>query len=237
MTGVQQALLMVNAASDPYWADVLLFLSGTAAITVDSSSHGRTLIQNAAVLDMTVPLFGNPTYRTSSAGGKGISIGDDTFINAMSNNEWCYEFWMRPEGGGSLEPRFSSVGTIEFRWAPATNDFKATSSNIGGSSYTIAQATHTSTTGSWYHVAFVRDKSDSVWDYLKLYVDGILEATSASISKSFGVAGGVHFGEIIGYLSGSAVCPYGEFTQVRITNNHARYYANFTRPTAPFPIG
>jgi hypothetical protein len=82
----------------------------------------------------------------------------------------------------------------------------------------------------WYHVAVVR--SGSATGNLKIYIDGVLSATSSTaVTDNFNQTD-------IGYVGvgRSAANPMnGYIDDLRITKGIARYTANFTPPTAPFP--
>jgi hypothetical protein len=82
----------------------------------------------------------------------------------------------------------------------------------------------------WYHVAVVR--SGSATGNLKIYIDGVLSATSSTaVTDNFNQTD-------IGYVGAgrSAANPMnGYIDDLRITKGFARYTANFTPPTAAFP--
>ena len=76
------------------------------------------------------------------------------------------------------------------------------------------------TTGGWYHIAVCRASSS-----VRLFVDGTQVGTTQTITYSYNVGlGGLIIGA--GYN--------GYMNEVR-ASNVARYTANFTPPTAPFP--
>jgi hypothetical protein len=78
-------------------------------------------------------------------------------------------------------------------------------------------------TAQWYHVALTRSGTT-----VTLYVDGVSQGTytySASITQqALYVGTGSGLGSFNGYID-----------DLRITKGFARYTANFTAPTAPFP--
>ena len=85
-------------------------------------------------------------------------------------------------------------------------------------------------TGTWYHMAFVRNGSSH-----KVYINGTeyLSATSSgSIVKTRAAGIGAFY-----YGSGSVnYAFYGYIQDVRVTKGLARYTANFTAPTAEFEL-
>ena len=85
-------------------------------------------------------------------------------------------------------------------------------------------------TGTWYHMAFVRNGSSH-----KLYINGTeyLSATSSSsIAKTRAAGIGCFY-----YDAGSSNYPFNGYIQdVRVTKGLARYTAAFTPPTAEFEL-
>jgi hypothetical protein len=217
---------------DAHFSDVLLLLNGQTTITTDASSHNRTLLTSGTpTLDISTPLFGYPTYKIDYNVTEYVGISSDAFVaSAFTNNEWCIEIWVRPTQTGA-QYNFSYISQIILGWL-GTGNFRATCTNIGGTSTTITTSSNLYTANTWYHIAYVRDNTDSVFSYLKLYVNGIHVATSTGQNKSAVIGTGATFGRLIGYNNNGAA---GNFTNLRITNNTARYYSNFSVPTEAFP--
>lgn len=94
-------------------------------------------------------------------------------------------------------------------------------------------------TDAWHHIAFSRNGSS-----MRCFVDGTqLGSTWTIPTSSFAQVGQYDFASIGGYDSASGGNGYparfwfsGYLDEVRITNGYGRYTANFTAPTAPFPI-
>jgi hypothetical protein len=89
-----------------------------------------------------------------------------------------------------------------------------------------AAATQTWTTGTWYHVALVRNGTD-----VRFYVNGtnVSDSTYTNSTTYSGVLG------IGGTFAGQADLN-GYIDDLRITRGYARYTSNFTAPTTAFPI-
>ena len=98
--------------------------------------------------------------------------------------------------------------------------------------YTTSTLTATTalTMGQWVHFAVVRNGSAT--GNVKIYFNGVLDATSGgAINDNFNQTS-------IGYVGADRVgtSPMnGYIDELRITKGYARYTANFTPPTAPFP--
>lgn len=217
---------------DAHFSDVLLLLNGQTTITTDASSYNRTLLTSGTpTLDINTPLFGYPTYKIDYNVSEYVGISNDAFVaSAFSNNEWCIEIWVRPTQTG-VQYNFSYIGKIILMWTN-TNNFRASCTDIGNSSITISSTSNSYTPNTWYHMAFVRDNTGPVFSELKLYINGILVGSWGGISKLAIIGTGSVFGRLIGYNSNGTA---GNFSNLRITTNTARYYSNFSVPTEAFP--
>jgi hypothetical protein len=228
-----------SGVADPYWANVILLLNGTGSVTTESSSYNRTLTTfGTPTLDAGNSLFGTPTYKIDTAADESVRIASDTFVQAaMTNLEWCVEIHARPLNTFGQD-NINSFGKFEFGWNKANNNLRAACTGLSAGSYSLSTPNGSALAGDWHHIAFVRDKSISgTWDYLRLFLDGVLVATSAAIPKAAQVDPGAGFGRLIGMNSVSAG---GNYTNLRITAGSARYYSNFAPPsstfTAPPPV-
>jgi len=235
------ALLSGNAGStardpcDPFWGDVLLYMSGAGAAWTDSSSYARgpaVGVGNAA-FDTTHTLFGNPTYNLPAATDR-VTLSDVFLNQLLGANEWCYEFWIRPTVVPLLNNQvISAMGPFTVGLA---NDFTIWLNvpNIGGGSYTQGSTSSLSTT-NFTHVAFVRDNTtDSTFGYIKTFVNGQLESTGGMFQKtaSIPISNNEGFKQLYGYFT---IGPQMSIVETRITYKTARYYANFDVPTGPYP--
>jgi len=221
--------------TDPHWGNVILLMNGQSTVTTDSSSFNHSLVAGggapALALDSGQTLFGYPTYKVDQFGPGRIDSGTDWPWTQLGDStfEWCCEFHARV-GGDSSSALIGNLAYVAYGWT-AANGFSGSSANIGGSSYTLTQ-NEAGVTGEWAHVAYVRDNSGAS-SYLKLYVDGVLKATSTSFLKSAAMANAGGSGQ---WILGWATIPvYGHFSNIRVTKNTARYYADFTPPSAAYP--
>jgi hypothetical protein len=98
-----------------------------------------------------------------------------------------------------------------------------------GSNQSSVSASATLTTGTWRHLAVTR-ASGSV----RFFVDGVQAGTTQTVSSTFFAAAiPAHVG-ILGDLN-AITAMNGYIDDLRITKGYARYTANFTPPSAPFP--
>ncbi len=147
----------------------------------------------------------------------GLGSGNFTiefWINAPSLND---KFILGLRGGMSGSPHVTTGGyggtTVgALRWASSAGE--------------ILSGTTVITDNTWHHCAIVRNGST-----ITLYVDGISRGSGTDTTSFDGNGGQILIGEnnlgtntLTGYLD-----------DLRITKGYARYTANFTAPTAPFP--
>jgi len=230
--------LTVTAAGDPYWAGVLMLLNGSDVITKDSSSFNRALSTGGTpTYNAGITIFGVRTYdiQPSPAASSYIeTVSTDSFVGtAMGSGEWCIEiaaiFNAASVGGSNSLNSFSkfTMGRIL-----ATNKITVNCSDIGGSSVVLT-STNTFATGTLHQIAFVRDNvTDPTFTILRLFVNGVQEASSGGISKAAIIGTSAGDKRFIGYISAGWV---GNFNNFRLTVGNARYRANYTPPSTPFP--
>lgn len=228
MTAVQQYWLHRNEPVDPLYANVLVLVQGANGF-VDKSPLATAIGSSGVSLDATRQHLGFDTFRVSS--NNHVRVTDDTYINAAcGSGAWCYELWYRPDTEGAITA-INSFGKFSSSWF-ADGRMQMACSNIAGTSYVLSTVPGAVPANTWHHIALVRDKSDSVFDYLRLYLDGVFVETSTGIGKSDFVSPGVGLGRFMGNhpLSGT-----GNFAGFRFTVGNRRYSSGFTPPSAPFP--
>jgi len=100
----------------------------------------------------------------------------------------------------------------------------------GSTTITINSATSIITTGSWIHVALSKDGSGNY----KIFVNGTQSGTTVTNTSSINSP---TIPMTIGAQNTSGgVSLNGYIDDLRITRGLARYTANFTAPTAAFPV-
>ena len=90
--------------------------------------------------------------------------------------------------------------------------------------------TDTTTLNAWNHVAYVRNGTT-----FTVYINGVSQGTATSSTSFVSTQNNEPF--IVGYYDfvGNLAYFQGYIDDLRITKGVARYTANFTAPTAPFP--
>lgn len=222
-----------NAGGDPFIGNVtmLLHLTGANGSTAipDSSVNNRpfTLSNGTPVISNAQQLFGQNSLYLGTVGDRYTS---PNFAGVQfGTGDLTVEFWFYP---------LSNISSTDFlvfgchggagsrRWAidvgaGAYASFLIDSSGLSSTDVASLVA------GAWNHVAFVR-----VAGTFKSFVNGVLQfdqdADSTNLDNSlpdFRINDQTTF-------SGFCQCYLREF---RITKGVARYTANFTPPTGPFP--
>ena len=227
ITGTQK-----EPAGDPFFfSNVSLLLHGDGA-------NGSTVIRDSSSLMNTVTPVGNAQISTAQSKFGGASIlfdgtGDRLTLSTNESftlsGDFTIEFWIRINNmqvsgilsnGASIF--FSTAVALILNQSAQLN--KISLWNYLSSTNAAIVATNTLITNQWYHVAFVRSSST-----VTPYLDGVSsssasDANTYSFSSTLLRIGAYWGGDFNGYID-----------DLRITKGVARYTANFTPPTAPFP--
>jgi hypothetical protein len=223
------------------------FTPPTAPLTAITNTSLLTSFTNAGIYDATskndLETVGNAQISTAQSkfGGSSIVLdGTGDYLlpsGAASNNllalgsgDFTIEFWIR----------YGSLGDVTIiDWRPAsTNGAYPTLFNDVGTNKLIYYANSATritsstvfATNTWYHVAIVRYSGST-----KMYVNGVNEGSAYSDANNY-LSGALR--PMIGANgSGNGSNAMNGFIQdLRITKGVARYTANFTAPTAAFPL-
>jgi hypothetical protein len=247
LTGYISGLRIVtgSAVYDPASSTITVPTAPLTAITNTSLLLNFT---NAGVLDATakndLETVGNAQISTAQSKWGGASIafdgtGDlltvpDNNGFSMGNGNFTIEFWMYPLSSSrqSILWQGDNAGTNSS--ASFSMGITATSKIVGsvfsgGTAYDATSAASV-TTNAWTHVALVRNGNTNTL-YLNGTADGTANVTGVVVDNS---AQPVKIGD---YTTGGGGLPFnGYIDDFRITKGVARYTANFTAPTAAFPL-
>lgn len=147
--------------------------------------------------------------------------------------DFTIEFWIYRAASGNFMPIEKTIsgqfGSWYMEFTSATNVLAWNCSSTGASNnmFNAVSMGTLPSLNTWYHVALVRNGSNFTG-----YINGVgtsLGTSTATIFKStYGITVGAHNGSASFYLN-------GYIDDLRITKGYARYTANFTPPSAPFP--
>lgn len=225
-----------TGAGDPYWSNVVLYLPLTGSngqtTFADVSQYGHAVTRNGDTVISTAQ-FPSLTGVSSSAyfDGSGDFLQINNAVLALGTGDFTFEIWAystaTPSDVGIFESRDGTSGS--------TNGFTLTalSSSVVRifSNGILIASSGTNYVGAWCYIAITR--SSGTWN---LFVNGVSQGTSTAfrdLTYQNQIVGG---GRYSGTVNPNAFFT-GYLSHLRITKGIARYTANFTPPTAPFPIG
>jgi len=199
---------------------------GTGTSFYDSSPSKHTITAN-----------GDVTHSTAQSKFSGGSIkfdGTGDYLELADSDDWnlgtedfTFDCWVYPESFANYEALFmqgqtagnQSMNSLEFT---ATATLRWLIRNASGTLLDIYN-TSTFSANQWYHVAATRQGT-----YFKLFVNGVLERTSSSISTSLEDYAYPFF---IGNRDVGGGPLHGYMDEVRITKGTALWADDFTPPT------
>ena len=223
-----------------------LFRSQVSLLLHGDGANGSTTITDSSPSPKTVTPVGNAQISTAQSKFGGASLafdgaGDALSVAGLSGlNQFTmtgivatYECWLYLNSlPGTRYFLFGSYGTADSGWTVDVNSSGNIfiTRNTGGSTLTLSSAF---TASSWQHLAVVSNGTTIV-----VYRNGISVGSVAASDNldNRGAIGAVTQDFRIGARQVANLLPLnGYIDDLRITNGVARYTANFTPPTAPFP--
>jgi hypothetical protein len=211
---------------DPVFNNVSLLLHG-------NGTNGSTTITDNSPSPKTVTAVGNAQISTAQSKFGGASIAFDgsgdylTVLNSSQFNFGVDDF--------TIEAWFYRTSTAQFEIAscgnPGADGFFFTSNtsaiNFGtGSAVVLASSSTSLALNVWTHIAVTRSSNVT-----RVFANGIAGATTTNALNNLNSTTVFRVG------ANRAVNAFatGYIDEFRITKGVARYTANFTPPTAPFP--
>ena len=220
-------------AFDPDYAKVSLLLhcdgaDDSTTFTDESPSPKTFAAYGGAKIATAQSKFGGASLRTSS-GGLYLSGGENPLHMGVS--DFTVECWLRPDtsAAGAIINNYGSGATSSGFVLQSNGSGVVVAYFYAGSTAIAAtSASGELAAGVWQHLAVVRHGASFV-----LYLNG-LNIASASVGTSVMNAAATPIQ--IGMESNTGAYPISAyFDEIRVTKGSARYTANFTPPTEPFP--
>ena len=197
-----------------------------------NGTNGSTTITDSSPSPKTVTPFGNAQISTAQSKFGGASIAFDgagdylatnlSINNSFIQNDFTIECWIyvtsTNEGGA-----FGLIGNQYFgvRLQSSQDVFY-----FNGSSSTPSISMGSSLTrGAWNHIAMTKSGTTGYG-----FVNGVSTGSTSVVSPSI-TTSNLH----IGFYFNTPFVFAGYIDEFRVTTGIARYTANFTPPTAPFP--
>jgi hypothetical protein len=198
--GISKQILLADILVVPddyigYWN--LNETSGTVA--ADSSGNGNNGIVSGA------------TWNTGGQNGGCLSFnGSNSYvrINRTISNDFALAFWVQTTQTTATGQWWQGRGLVDAESPGATNDFGAAllGNKFGfgtGNPDTTIISTNVINDGAWHHCVATREASSGT---LKLYLDGILQATGTAGTQSLTTPAFVRFGSLqtgLNFLNGN----------------------------------
>jgi hypothetical protein len=223
---------------DPNFANVSLLLH------MDGSNDSTTFTDSSS-LAHSIAAMGTAKLKTASAkfGSAGLSLDGGGYLRVPSHSSFdmgtgpfTIELWSTLKDQTSL---YNSLvanngpwgsGACSLRFDSNTFDSKVSVTCYTSTGGFIQFASAALAFNQYRHVAIVRNGTS-----FKLYINGTEDGSAtidASATFDWG-SGGYLF---VGYSwDGNLARPTDDFDEIRVTKGVARYTANFTPPTEPFP--
>jgi len=211
---------------DPDYSSVSLLLhgngtNGSTTITDNSPSPKTvTAVGNAQISTAIADPFGNSTRGVLAFDGTGDSLtipGSQDFVFPI---DFTVEIWVYPTNTTATNQNiinidnFASGILIRYRSVDYSDDIYVL--NAGGIFITPEIIAN-----KWNHIALTRSGAT-----VRAFVNGVVDIQIITVSGTVNAAAG-------SVAIGSSYTGY--MSNIRCTKNVARYTANFTPPTAPFP--
>jgi len=236
-------ILLAGAAdsggpTDPNFANVslLLHMDGSNGSTTfaDSSSSGLTVTANGNAQISTAQSQFSGASATFDGSGDSLTIPYNSALDLIGG-DFTIEFFARPSGAdwilGAGGGTAAWNATSGLHWIVNRSSNSVQVQYYNGSSNTIITSSNTTLTSNvWSHVAVCLSGTT-------LYICTNGTVTSHSVTNVTRPTSNPSLG--IGVIPGGSASTFvhyqGFLDELRITKGVARYTANFTPPTAPFP--
>jgi len=214
---------------------------GSGSSFEDSSPNKFTVTNtglsgNLVTRNSSVVKFGSESLNFGSSGTRYLEISDDDEFH-FNTSDFTIEAWIYPLNFGDYRGIYHQ-GESSGNYYMNSLELKSTGAlrwlirNSGTTVLDINTNASTLTANTWQHIAATREGN-----YFKLWINGVLSKTSASISTALdNLTYDVHIGNRV--IGGTPSYQYyGYMDEVRVTNGTALYTANFTPSTERFKNG
>ena len=226
--------------NDPYFANVTLLLHGDGAdnstVFTDSSPDARVITRSGAYISTARSKFASASMFFDGASDYIQTTHDDEFSWASTDFTLEY-FFFNIAQSNMTHFAHASPTTEAVYWSFGTNSEGRLRLYYWTGVQQVVLGSGVMSLGEWHHAAFTVSGNT-----IRIFADGVLQATATRVTTVAPVAG---YPIIIGarnttYASSSfpydgVKSHYGHIDEVRVTKGVARYVADFTQPTAPFP--
>lgn len=224
-----------TAVTDPYYSNVSVLLHGNGNTYVDSGPSSIQLPATVGTsLDSLGGKFGGAIYFDGSSGyvQLGSSIGDTKFN--LGSGSFTIEAWIKPNSVAASKTIYGNYGrTVTNGYRDGAHLLRLNAGKLDFYVYPTGQLLLSNTTiptGSWTHVAVVRDGT-----VFKMFINGILDKTVSVASNYTLTSDPIHAPTVGAFWQTTSAIEAaswfnGGIDDFRITKGIARYTGNFTPP-------
>jgi hypothetical protein len=198
-----------------------VLLNFTNAGIYDATSKNALETVDGAKISTAQSKFGGSSMAFDGT-GDWLLIPDQP-IQRIGTGNFTVEGWVYRNSSGTYGLIGKGTGTTG--WLLSLNSSNQVVFTYGSSTIT---STGTVSATTWTHIAVVREGTST--NQTKIYINGTNDGTG-TVSTDFNQTNSMYVGA--DRTGGSAANAYMQ--DVRVTN-YARYTANFTAPTSPFPL-
>lgn len=217
------------AATDTNINEVSLLLHG-------DGTNGSTTITDSSLTPKTVTAGGNAQISTAQSkfGGASLLFDGNDYLSVGAAADFpygtdnftiecfIYNTTISASNSSIYSQRNPVSNGLSLRINLSKLDFFINNAGTG-----LFTGSTTLSVDTWYHVALTREGTR-----FKIWLDGNLDATSGVLTQSLTSTQIPYIGTNSSNIAAGIV---GYIDEFRITMGIARYTANFTPPTAPFP--
>lgn len=202
--------------------NVALLLNFTNGGIIDNAADNVLETVGNAQISTSVKKYGTGSLAFDGTGD--WLLTPDSVDLRLGTGNFTIEFWLYLSATGAARGVVGK-GASTTGWLVSTNASNNVVFTYGSSTIT---STGTLSGSTWYHIAVVRSGTGS--NQTKIYIGGTNDGTG-TVSTDFTQTEAMYVGA--NRTGGDALNGY--IDDLRITKGVARYTANFTPPTSPFP--
>ncbi len=217
----------VPPANDPYWANVSSLLHFDGNIT---DQKGKTWTAQGGAAPSAVQAKWGSGSLLCDGNGDYLSTPTNTDFN-ITGGDFTVEFWLYLSDKDNTDGNtVVCVGNSSGYWQilVRSNNLNVNIRNSADSTFSTLNAPQTLVNNSWHHWAWTRASGVN-----RVFYDGTSLGLTGSLPSSF--TQGSHAAYIGANFNGGTSSTHGYIDDLRITKGVARYTANFTPPSGPFP--
>lgn len=222
-----------STATDPYfnYTKLLLHCNG---------EDGATSFTDSSGVPKTVTTVGDAKVSTSVTkfGGGSLQLDGNDYLSVPSSSDFNFgtenftiEAWIYPTSSAArtIMSKWTAAGSLVWYLGGGGTSMGFYFSTAGNNTVYTIPLTSWPALNEWMHIAVCRDGAS-----IRMFINGVQYGSTYTTGASTALFNGTGV-VTIGDDGGSNPGFIGYMEEVRITKGIARYTADFTPPTEPFP--